>query len=324
MRGKSSKSRQKTGRSRRRITRPFQAPSLREEREFLPVPLDFYGRWLCEFDRARKGAGDIRAKRRDTPALAKYWYSPTLHWEGAKVVGEINAAIAKGVSSELGVESELRTKDPGAKFVTSGLLTMILRDIDIYRAIKGRVVETNKNLQQAIAGVRKFKKELWSFERRVPAHALNTAQAYLDEAQGVLEVEAKDYWSVHLDPLARERQREFSISDPNIVKLSWYFQRDALLARLRVPTALSKEKNVETRFQVRLAAALRAHLSFLSLRTVSRLVVLCYICAELCEEREHKLIVATQAGQRRVEYELTVDMVYKKLRKAGMRACSAA
>jgi len=85
----------------------------------------------------------------------------------------------------------------------------------------------------------------------------------------------------------------------------------------RYPTKLVKRIDLDTLFQLRVGAILRMWLPRgygVSLRTISRLTVLTYICGELGKEHDDKLLVP--AGKR--EREITVGLVDQKLRAAGL------
>jgi hypothetical protein len=81
---------------------------------------------------------------------------------------------------------------------------------------------------------------------------------------------------------------------------------------------LEKLPDLDARFQTRLGAILRHSLHRVSLKTISRLVVLCYICGELAEGHEDHLVIK-QLDNKSKRNELTIDAVYQKLRDAELR-----
>ena len=83
---------------------------------------------------------------------------------------------------------------------------------------------------------------------------------------------------------------------------------------------LRQERNLDSTFQIRVGDLLRDYApnpygNRLSLLTISRLVLLVYICAELATDIEGHLIIWGRDSPRK----LTVERTYETLRNAGLR-----
>jgi len=93
---------------------------------------------------------------------------------------------------------------------------------------------------------------------------------------------------------------------------------ESIFAALRSAKNLQRRSDLDTRFQLRVGTLLRKSFPRATLRTIARLVVLCYICGDFVEVRNNKLCIR-QLGAESKRNELTPDAVYQKLRDSRLR-----
>ena len=128
----------------------------------------------------------------------------------------------------------------------------------------------------------------------------------------------KKFWQRQLFASDRER-RKWPIDLDELKHIIPEELRDTeiTLRTLTYPRDLVKRTDLDRYFQARVGKVLSDY-CLVSVRTVSRLVVLLYWCAGLAEQEEGQLVVKHMriSGYQRL---LTVDSVYQKLRDAGLR-----
>lgn len=126
---------------------------------------------------------------------------------------------------------------------------------------------------------------------------------------------AKDYW----DKVFALGQFTSECSDDDFGARFHLFTMRPLSHTLKLPE-IRQERNLDTTFQVRVGDLLRKYVPNpygcrLSLITISRLVLLVYICAGLADEVEGNLTIWASNPARH----LSVDRTYETLRDAGLK-----
>jgi hypothetical protein len=82
----------------------------------------------------------------------------------------------------------------------------------------------------------------------------------------------------------------------------------------KIPDSITKRANLDTRLQIRLAVAFRLRLKRATWRTISRLVVLTYLCSGLARDCSGKLIFTMRTDPK--EKDLTVKSIERNVYKA--------
>jgi hypothetical protein len=164
-------------------------------------------------------------------------------------------------------------------------------------ATKSKVrVEVDKRVTQCASAVEKCRQslELWR-------------DSYWQDAL-FAPPEERMRWSVYFD----DEKKVHSIPPEELVELEKIFNN------AKYPRDLVRQIDLDTRFQVRVAVILRHYLlkDFgITLKTISRLTVLTYICGKLREEGPDHLYLNPKSRRGRI----TVGGVDQKIRAAGVK-----
>jgi hypothetical protein len=156
--------------------------------------------------------------------------------------------------------------------------------------------EVDKTLSQCVLAVEKARRSL---EKRRDSYWQDVLLAAPEERMR---------WSVYFD----DQKQVHSIPPEELAK--W----ERIFDGARYPGKLVKQKDLDRRFQVRVALILRFYLplaSGISLKTISRLTVLTYICGKLRIEGPDRVFLLPDVRTGGI----TVGSVDQKLRAAGIR-----
>lgn len=190
------------------------------------------------------------------------------------------------------------------------------RELQVYGSHLNRVVEINRTLRECsetLAAVHRHSETIATRTRL--RHELDPIfEQLLDVRRGIVEFE-KDYWDKVFCVGSFESKYADEDSDLHFHEMGLR----ALPESLSLP-ALKQERNLDTTFQIRVGDLLRRYGSNpygkrVTLLTISRLVLLVYICAGLAADVEGNLAVWESDPIRH----LTVDRTYETLRNAGLR-----
>lgn len=138
------------------------------------------------------------------------------------------------------------------------------------------------------------------------ANLQESHKSYWERALLAWQVEGEEeewYVDVSSDEKTPEPRRP---QEPN--------EEEAIFGKVRFPTTLVKNADLDRRFQLRVAMILRRYLLDASLQTVSRLVVLCYLCGNLVTVESGKAYIPLSKANPSGKRELTVGAVYQKLK----------
>jgi len=219
---------------------------------------------------------------------------------------------------------ELRKRGYGELFVAD-LYVRLLREVSTYRSFAGKVVAHNRDFKETIEFLtnaeRRFLRERTVMALPYLKWKLTRLAGFLAEARTALEKERESYWKKMLFARPDERSKwciKLGTDPPESIPPETLVEAEKVFRGLTYREGLEKLSDLDARFEIRLGAILRDSLPKVSLLTISRLVVLCYICADLAEERGGRLAVK-QLGEESKRNRLTVDAVYQKLRHADLK-----
>jgi hypothetical protein len=225
----------------------------------------------------------------------------------------------------------------------------IYAELRIYSRYLNRVVQTNEALRTIAKAISDAHAATVRVSRgKEVQHSVETYSGRLFRLQQEFERFEKEYWDVvftqgklkfegkeypplptdpgwrtkrRLNPFLEERHTDLGLNRYRNVANPPYTDRLADDHGIRFTSdgihlpVLQQERNLDTVFQVRIGDLLRWVTKRTSLTTVSRLVLLVYICAELVDDVEGRLTITGSEPPR----ELHVDKTYETLRDAGLR-----
>jgi hypothetical protein len=246
-------------------------------------------------------------------------------WEGFDAYRELNA--------KNNLWLVMPSADPGDSFF-SLLTEKLAREVHIYKTYKTSVVADNQSFRDAIDTLSSAEEVLNEAMARKPTFdaAKSKVKTELDkrmrecasaiqENRRSLELWRDSYWKDVLFAPPEERMKwSLYFDDKNQLQtiapdelVEW----EKIFDNAIYPKDLVKQIDLDTRFQLRVAVILRHYLHKvdISLRTISRLAVLTYICGGLCVEDAENIILDLD-GKKRT---LAVGGIDQKLRAAGMR-----
>ena len=191
--------------------------------------------------------------------------------------------------------AELRVSEPRLLERPEDLVLELRDEAHEYSVVVNRVVETNVVIRKADQALRHAASVLTGLSKQYRlGYSLRTKAVELLQMCSNLRAERGLYW------------KEASVP--------------------RSGASLSQERQADTLFQVRVARILRKYAPNVSLMTISRLVLLTYICTKLAEEREIPMQRRGKTGpeahlvvlQSNPPRKLTIPATYEKLRDARM------
>jgi hypothetical protein len=190
------------------------------------------------------------------------------------------------------------------------------RELRAYGAHLNRVVEINRSLRgcsEIVATAHDDVERSAARARLTPD--LSPFLKQLSELQSVAEEFERDYWDkvFCVGSFVNKHVEDWALDNSNFPKMR-------LISESIWFPLLEQERNLDTTFQIRVGDLLRKYAQNpygrrLSLLTVSRLVLLVYICAGLALEVDGNLTIWGSDPPRN----LTVDRTYETLRDAGLR-----
>jgi hypothetical protein len=210
------------------------------------------------------------------------------------------------------------------------------REIEIYRRFAENVLNANVAFRKAFHALVQAERLILKTSKKVAIlpvrHHLVRLSEHVASVRATLERDREGYWERALSASPDERAGWSINLDSDEVEMippQDLIESEKIFASANYRRRLIKRSDLDKRFQVRMAVVLRRSLPTISLETISRLVVLCYICADFAEEREvKKLVDGKQVAMRQLvikqlveetdRHELTVGAVCDKLRKSGL------
>jgi hypothetical protein len=232
-------------------------------------------------------------------------------WEGERAAKELDKLGHLASLMDAEVERTRKT------------LRLVFREVEIYRYLRKRSVEINREFHEAegllTATLRKLRN--FSSKHSSPAATTHIVGPLANEAQKALQrlpTEREQYWEECLDFTPRERlqprinRKALEHGNEREIYLlpDWAVELECAVFNWKIPRDMTKRANLDTRLQMRLAAAFRLYLPDVSWRTIARLVVLTYICTQLVRTENGEIILPDGGG------EVTVMKVEKKIYKA--------
>jgi hypothetical protein len=200
--------------------------------------------------------------------------------------------------------------------------------VDQYKLFSKDIVSANRSFKSAIEAFTIAKRRLE--QARIPPSMVSESlqktvdkhTAMLEEALLAIESQKTTHWKDVLLAAPEEREKWWLFVDDQkkvqVTVPSDVTEGEKVFDGAKYPTDLVKRIDLDYRFQVRVAKILRSHLAHtcgISLRTISRLTVLTYLCGGLGRENINSdgLVVS---GRKR---EITVTGVDQLLRDAGLK-----
>jgi len=262
----------------------------------------FNRRWLAEFE---KHAATYKSGRRVHD-----------HWQGSFAYAEFHS---KGLLGNVIFDPQL-SNDP-----VTPLQQHIFREVETYGRLTSRVVRHNYDFKQAIdclkSAERRFLKEKNLIDVPRLKYAFEEIATFLAAKRIAIQKDRETYWKDIL-LVSPDDRRKWSIDMDTLEQIEpGHVRRFERIFRRNGYTEndLVKSSDLDRRFQVRLGTVLRAFFNGVSLSTIARLVVLCYICAEFVEQQERCIVIGQLKDKSSKRNQLTVDATYQKLRGANLR-----
>jgi len=275
----------------------------------------FYQKWVSEFGLYRK------------PTV----HNPDTFWEGADACKE----LMSGIDWLLVL---VPSTDPADHPFTT-LFQLLWREIESYRHIAGQIVVRNKEMRIAETALGRMQTELEAIGRNPHMPDLRRLLLSLkrevtktsEKVEKLQKTSIKDSLRQYksTDSGGVERWVPPDKTDPLIpypppdVEL-----REKIFEQVISPEGLETNREFDSVFQVRLGRVFRQYLPLgsVSLATIARLVVLSYICADLAQEQNWRIKLPKRPAStapalviQAAQCVLTVDGVYQKLRRGGLR-----
>lgn len=190
------------------------------------------------------------------------------------------------------------------------------RELGAYGAHLNRVVEINRSLRGCIETLATAQDDFERFAVRARLTTdLGPPLKQLSDLQSVAEEFERDYWDkvFCVGSFVNKHVEDWDLDNSNFPKMR------PISESIWFPL-LEQERNLDTTFQIRVGDLLLKYAQNpygrrLSLLTISRLVLLVYICAGLADDIEGNLIIWGSDPPRT----LTVERTYETLRDAGLR-----
>ena len=212
------------------------------------------------------------------------------------------------------------------------LMEKLSREVRMYKLYDSSVVTANQSFRDGLDVLSSIEKKLKKVKTQESSakpgvdFVLSQCASAIEKARKSLEQRRDSYWPEVLmaPPEERrnwpiewpvrfdEKQQIQTIPPEPIAKL------EEMLEDVKYPRKLMRQLDLDRRFQLRVATILRMYLQKddgISLRTISRLTVLTYICGNLRKEGESRLF----SSAKEKKGEITVRGVDQKLRAAGVK-----
>ena len=246
-------------------------------------------------------------------------------WEGFDAYRELHAAD----------HLWLVMPTPDLVFSFNFLTDKLAREVHIYKIYETSVVADNQSFRDAIdalsaaeatlknAKAPKTKVDATKSKVRTEVDKrVSQCASAVEKCRQSLELWRNSYWQDALFAPPEERMK-WSIYVDDEKKIHVFppeelVQLEEIFDNAKYPRDLVRQIDLDTRFQVRVAALLRHYLlkDFgITLRTISRLTVLTYICGKLREEGPDHLYSNPKSRRGRI----TVGGVDQKIRAAGVK-----
>jgi hypothetical protein len=245
-------------------------------------------------------------------------------WGGSTALKALRSAGALWIVS--------RTTLDYGDLMASIVAKSVYREVELYRCYRG-VVSTNKAFDDTIGTLCAVQKRIMQAERQVPLpelkSRLNRRALNLGKEIDAIRARRESYWKEALlaEPKVRmEWPVELKLK-PHVtitpIPPQELVEWEKILHRVRYADTLEKRIDLDSRFQKRLAIIFRFYFRFnpavVPIITISRLVVLVYICADLAGEVGGHLMILDESGATiREKLELTVSAVDQKIRNIGL------
>jgi len=227
------------------------------------------------------------------------------HWERDEVIADLYPDHGYHYSTfRVGLELE-----------SSFVQHYLSREVSAYSDHLNRVVDTNHALSRASQLLNETVLALNGAVYGLPF--LATFEPFLEKL-GHLKLEVSEFEGNYWDSIFQVGK--FAVNEPDKFKRFKRRGMRALSSSFTLPM-LKQERNLDTIFQVRIGDFLRENVAaentqrYVSILTISRMVILVYICAGLAIDVNGHLIVRDSDPPR----ELSVSRTYQTLRDAGVR-----
>ena len=211
------------------------------------------------------------------------------------------------------------------------LMNNLSREVHIYKLYETAVVPDNQCFRDGLDALSAAKTKLTKTrtqESKVKPRvdtALNQCTLAIEKARNSLEKSRASYWEEVLLAPTEERMKwsvyvDKKTKQVNTIPPEDITEAEKIFENAKYPRNLVRQRDLDKRFQLRVATILRLHLPSnlgVSLKTISRLTVLTYICGELRAEGPNGLFLLSKPSAKGGE--ITVRGVDGKLRNAGMK-----
>jgi hypothetical protein len=207
-------------------------------------------------------------------------------------------------------------RSPYGESLLPALWPALLHESDVYRRHVNKVVSINdtvKEVQELVLGCERAVRGRLRYRL---SHELGNPA---DELRRLInDLNPKQYWARAFSPPEKHHDVDVLYPDRKLI-----CESEKPFERLLCPDFLWQERQLDTRFQVRVGAIFRYFDAQLSLKTIARLVLMTYVCLDFVRigrvRRHGKIydswIVANSSPGRG----LTINATYEKLLDAGMR-----
>jgi hypothetical protein len=246
--------------------------------------------------------------------------STDLLWEGAEAYKNLKVAGARCI--ELGPE---RFSDREFRKV----LERLFRQVEIYHSYRQRLLSINAEFKSAIAELTSLKKRAIKLAGQVPTHGERFDNIAKDMEEHIKAISSEqNIFGKDMYLALPDEMKKWYIDDksPQIYignglkrvlfsPPSELAKQETTLQKLKYPKTPQKYIDLDSALQVRSAGILKEYFADypkVALSTISRLVVLMYICAKLVDKTGHLILPDQRKGR-----VFSVSAVDQKLRAAG-------
>jgi hypothetical protein len=277
----------------------------------------FYDKWVEEFQKQKnnkKLAAPIDVNR---------------FWGGTEAFDSLSKANALDIvmpTAEHGDNLPKRT------------LRGLYREIEIYKRYRNRISDINNKFKDAMDQISQALHRVSKMPKSVSevAASRNRCIGHLKRELEIVKDQHDNYWDDALLALPEERAKwPVMMTGRATNPVRAFPPNELMIWEENLPITLKSRKpkksiDLDTRFQIRIAKTLQFYFNEVPqfylrtgrqfrvpLMTVSRLVVLTYIAAQLSTEKHNKIFVACDDLQN--ARALSVESIYQKLRDAGLK-----
>ncbi len=241
-------------------------------------------------------------------------------WEGSAAVDELRNS---------GWLDFVQPVDDLMDLASLMLFRYVVREIEIYREVCDSDVRRDQEVAEVLGVLKRVEERLLVSRKTTGPQDLKGIFAKLasivSQEKSSLEESKGSYWEQQLVATRSARNKWLiDMEELREVIPRELLQVEEIFSNVSFPRKLIRRSDVDKRFQIRTATILRRYLADVSLETLSRLVVLCYLCGGLATVIDGAAYIRAAPSKATIpaKRELTVGAVYQKLKdQTSLKRC---